>query len=399
MKQLEYSDRPCDVCGSERLEQIIAYDTKARTRSNLYLWKIRNVVCCDCGFAFMSPAPTPASLAEYYADSFPYWPGEAVEFSPENRLALLRRHIKPGSRPTFVELGSNATDPFQRSLADIVSEYRNVELNNDCSRDFDSLQSLAPDSVDILGAYFVFEHVANPGEVLALAASSLKENGTLIIEVPNLYIYPINPAGIVWYEHTNHFSPRTLAALAANQGLQLVEVSYNDCSRPYGFAAVFSKRDNRERRFSPDDSEYRIAKACMTEGARLIQNYHDHLSQVRERIRQAAIKEDPIVIWVANKFCIDLLEGLELPPTAVIVDDAPAKKDYLSPLMVHQPAEKRDSILQAKLIVISSSLHSEEILRKIRNSRELKVGEVIVLEPGFEFHKTITLRADGAAAI
>ena len=394
MKHIEYVDRNCDVCGSGSLDQIMACTTKARTRSDSYLWKISNVVCRDCGFAFVSPAPSQESLVEYYTDCFPYFPGEAIEFSTENRLALLRRHIRPNSRPRFVEVGSNATDPFQQALSGLVSDYRSVELNNDCASDFASLQSLPPSSVDILGAYFVLEHVVNPGECLSLMARSLKQNGILVIEVPNLYIYPINPAGIVWYEHTNHFSPRTLAALAEANGLELVEISYQECSRPYGFAAVFSKSaQRREARPSPNNSEYQIAKACMTEGASLIQDYHAQLSEVREKIRWAAQAERPIVLWAANKFCIDLLEGMELPPSAVIVDDTPGKRDYLHPLTVHRPEEVNDSILRANLFVISSSLHSAEIVRKIRNKREVKDEEVVIIEPGFRFYKDITARS------
>lgn len=401
MKHIEYVDRNCDACGGDRLEKILTYSTKARTRSDTYLWEISNVVCRDCGFAFVSPVPTQESLSEYYTDCFPLWRGETLEFSIENRLALLRRHIRPGTRPLFVEIGSNATEPFQRALSEFVSDYRSVELNDDCASDFESLQSLPPGSVDILSAYFVLEHVTNPGEFLALSARSLKEQGLLVIEVPNLYIYPINPAGIVWYEHTNHFSPRSLATLADGLGLELVEISYQDCSRPYGFAAVFSKSAQpRESRLPSDNSEYKIARACMIEGASLIQNYYSQLDDVREKIRGAAQKELPIVLWAANKYCVDLLDGMELPRGAVIVDSDPGKKDYLHPLAVHQPADVKDSIQRAGLFVINTSLHAEEILGQIKSKmgREVKDEEVVIIEPGFQFHKGATAAYRDTAA-
>lgn len=402
IKEIEYVERNCDCCGGARLDEILAYETKARTRSRTYLWKVRNVVCRDCGFAFVSPVPTEVSLAEYYADCYSFWRGEAIEFSVENRLALLRRNIVPGSRPLFVEIGSNATEPFQQALSEYVGEYRCAELNNDCASDFESLQTLAPASVDILSAYFVLEHVTNPGEFLAQAARTLKEQGLLVIEVPNLYIYPINPAGIVWYEHTNHFSPRTLAAIAAGQGLELVEFSYQDCSRPYGFAAVFSRtgRQRDEAQAAADESEYKIARACMTEGANLIQNYYAQLREVRERITEAARSELPIVLWAANKYCVDLLDGMELPERAVIVDSDPGKKDYLHPLPVSLPGEAGDSIRRAGLFVINTSLHAGEILGQIRNEfgRELSDEEVVIIEPGFQILKSASGRKETAAA-
>lgn len=400
IKEIEYAGRTCDCCGGARLEEILAYETKARTRSRTYLWKVRNVVCQTCGFAFVSPVPTEESLAEYYADCYSFWRGEAIEFSVENRLSLLRRNIEPGSRPLFVEIGSNATEPFRQALAEYVGEYRCAELNNDCASDFESLQSLQPGSVDILSAYFVLEHVTDPGEFLAQAARALKGRGLLVAEVPNLYIYPVNPAGIVWYEHTNHFSPRTLAAVAAGQGFELVEVSYQDCSRPYGFAAVFAKAGGRRReaKTTADEAEYKIARACMTEGANLIQNYYAQLREVRGRIREAEQRGLPIVLWAANKYCVDLLDGMELPPSAVIVDSDPGKKDYLRPLPVRLPGEARDSIRRAGLFVINTSLHAGEILGQIRNEfgRELNDEEVVVIEPGFQILKSASGRGETA---
>ncbi|HJU56618.1 MAG TPA: methyltransferase domain-containing protein [Pyrinomonadaceae bacterium] len=402
LREIEYVERNCDCCGGVRLDEILKYDTKARTRSRTYLWKVRNVVCETCGFAFVSPVPTEESLSEYYADCYSFWRGEAIEFSVENRLALLRRNIRPGSRPLFVEIGSNATEPFQQALAEYVGEYRCAELNNDCDSDFESLQSLAPASVDILSAYFVLEHVTNPGEFLAQAARALKEQGLLVVEVPNLYIYPVNPAGIVWYEHTNHFSPRTLSAIAGAEGFELVEVSYQDCSRPYGFAAVFSKTDGPRREAqAADESEYKIAKACMTEGANLIKNYYAQLDEVRGRIREAARGESPIVLWAANKYCVDLLDGMELPETAIIVDSDPGKKDYLHPLPVSLPGEARDSIRRAGLFVINTSLHAGEILGQIRNEfgRRLSDEEVLIIEPGFQILKSASGRKEAAVPV
>jgi hypothetical protein len=175
-------------------------------------------------------------------------------------------------------------------------------------------------------------------------------------------------------------------------------VSYQDCSRPYGFAAVFRKsgqpRETRAR--TADDSEYKIAKACMTEGACLIQNYYRQLAEVRAKIHQAARSEKPIVLWAANKYCVDLLDGLKLPPTAVIVDSDPRKKEYLHALPVHLPGEVKDSILRAGLFVINSSLHAGEILGQIRDElgREVSDEEVVIIEPGFQFHKGSSGRAD-----
>jgi SAM-dependent methyltransferase len=393
MKQIRYNDRNCDLCAGSDLHEVIAYTTKARTRSDTFLWQVRNVVCRSCGFAFVSPAPTEQSLAEYYADSFPLASGGIIEFQPEKRINLLCRHIQLDSRPLFVELGGNASDAFERALHGLVGGYCGIELNKVCSRDFESLRSLRPDSVDILSAYFVFEHLSNPRPFFAMSAQSLKRNGLLVIEVPNLYIYPSNPAGIMLHEHTNHFSPRSLGAMAALEGFDLVEISHENCSRPYGFAAVFSKSAKSDRaKVVSDGLEFQIAKTCMTEGTAFIRNYRKQLEDVREKIRVAGNRQLPIVLWAANKYALDLLEGFTLPRGTVVVDSDPEKQNYLGQIPVAQPAEAEAAILAAKLFVINSSLHSNEILSWIREKkgRELLDEEVIVIEPGFEFCKVRT---------
>jgi hypothetical protein len=133
----------------------------------------------------------------------------------------------------------------------------------------------------------------------------------------------------------------------------------------------------------------------MTEGASLIQNYDRQLADVRAKIHEAARSDKTIVLWAANKYCVDLLEGLDLPSTAVIVDSDPHKKEYLHTLPVHLPGEVKDSILRAGLFVINSSLHAGEILRQIKNQmgREVSDEEVVIIEPGFQFHKGSSGRA------
>jgi hypothetical protein len=320
------------------------------------------------------------------------WEVDVVEFSSAKRLSFLVRHIQPGSRATLVEIGSNGTESFQRALRDL-GEYRRIELNTSVSGDLDSLSSVSANSVDILAAYFVLEHVARPRQFLADCHLALKPGGLLVVEVPNLYIYPINANGIVHFEHVSHFSPRTLSALAADLKLQLLEISYKDCSRPAGFAAVFTKSDRSQPAIQLDASERHLAVACMREGAIAVKAYHEQLASARSRIEEAGRCGLPIIIWAANQCCFDLLGDLEIPTTALIVDSNPAKADYLSPCPVHLPWNVADAIRLARLFVINTPLHAKDILHYIQTTfgRTVGDGEVIILNPGYE---TAIFRAD-----
>ena len=385
MKNLQYQRRPCDCCGSDRLEEVWSYDTRSRTKSDTYLWSVRNVICRDCGFAFVSPCPTENSLTDYYADSYRYWTGQSLDFCIDKRVTLLLKHV-PNPVPNFVEVGGNVSERFASAISPLVQEYTNVEINSSCDSDLRSLRSLPRESADVIGAYFVLEHLARPTNFLQSCAYALKDNGILIVEVPNLYIYPLNPAGLGLYEHTNHFSPLSVASMAAVKGLRLLEFTYQFCSRPFGFAAVFSKakseRDKSIISAGRGLNEYHLAKACMTDGLKLIEAYRNHLGEVRRKISDICAAGDRVVIWAANRVCDELLEGFQLPDTAIVIDSNPQKSNYLQSVPVYQPDAMKEIILIAKLIVFCSQLHTEEIINFIKNNmgRSLSPDENIVIQ-------------------
>lgn len=388
IKELLYWKRNCDCCGSDKLEEIWFYETKARTKSFTYTWKVRNVVCTVCGFAFVSPCPTEKSLNEYYADSYEYFRGQPLDYSIENRITLLQKHISNHQHLQFLEVGGNTNERFQSALTGLFEQCINVELNLNCDSQFQSLDTLPRESTDVIAAYFVLEHVQNPTKFLESCVNALKYNGLLFIEVPNLYIYPLNPAGLALWEHTNHFSPYSLALIAEVNGLRLLDLSYSLCSRPYGFAAVFLKsrtgyeNHSLNREITIKKCEYYIANACLRDGLHVINAYHKSIKEVQEKIMALDEAKEWIVIWAANKVCFDLLENFELPKTAVVVDSNPDKKNYLNPIPVYQPHEVKDIILRAKFIVINTGHHSEKIVNFIKNEigRDIQQHEMSVIK-------------------
>ena len=383
MGEIRYAKRDCDICGSGSHTEIVAYAAKARTHGGVYKWQVRDVVCRQCGFAFVSPAPTEQSLTDYYTDSFAFWRGEKVEFSIEHRLKFLRRHLDDFPKGTFVEIGPNATQGFEAALTSLTKKYVAVEPNADYRSERQALGSLLPGTVDVIAAYFVLEHVLDPGRYLVAFSRALKTGGLLIVEVPNLCLYGDNPAGIIHFEHVTHFSPNSLAVLAARAGLKLLEASEVECSRPYGFVAAFRKSDAPIE--VPDLDEFQTAHRCMVAGAGLMARYWAQFDNVRRRIIEVAAVGGTIVFWPANKPCSDLLDGFSPPETCVFVDSDPARSKYLEPVHVVVPDRAANAISRAELFVIGSELHSTEILHEIaqRRGNALLDHQYIVLSPGF----------------
>jgi SAM-dependent methyltransferase len=376
---MDLAERACDCCASRDLEQLWRYTKKARTKHAHYEWDVRVVICRKCGFVFVSPCPTEAVLNAYYRDSFEYWKGQALDYSIDKRIHVIARYTRGLRRAVYLEVGSNESSRFNAALARHVSEIVNVELNESCSG-CRSLESLQGKEADILASYFVLEHVANPAAFLTGCARCLKPGGILIIEVPDLYGYPNDSAGLALWEHTNHFSPRTLAALAAAVGFRLLEVSHRFCSRSFGFTAVFCLEGGPQP-IDVGPSEYPLARSCVLEGLELIAEYRRWLGVARRRIDEAA-KAGGVVLWAANGVCADLLEGYHLPSGAVIVDSNPEKQQYFPGLRVWRPHEAAAAITGSHLLVINTKLNAPAILDSVRREfgREFTEGEVLIIE-------------------
>ncbi|HEY7773982.1 MAG TPA: methyltransferase domain-containing protein, partial [Marinagarivorans sp.] len=185
MKDIAYIDRACDCCGGDDLHSVWQYEKISKTRNEQFRWKVNNVVCKQCGFAFVSPVPTQQSLTEYYSDSFSIFTGQEVDYSIDNRLAIIQACQAISSAQSFLEVGSNNSPEFQRRLSELFSRIETVEINDDCNSTYKNLHSVPAQSQDIVASYFALEHIPNPEVFLRQCAALLKNDGCLIIEVPN----------------------------------------------------------------------------------------------------------------------------------------------------------------------------------------------------------------------
>jgi 2-polyprenyl-3-methyl-5-hydroxy-6-metoxy-1,4-benzoquinol methylase len=79
---------------------------------------------------------------------------------------------------------------------------------------------------DVITLWHVLEHLYDPGRALEIIAQRLRENGMLLIAVPNIAgidarIYKSNWVALDAPRHVNHFSLDTLARLGSKHGLTL----------------------------------------------------------------------------------------------------------------------------------------------------------------------------------
>lgn len=363
---LDYFRRSCDCCGSSQKINIWRNKTVSRTRSMLIQWDMNHVVCSQCGFAYVSPSPTQESLTRYYQDSYEYWSGQELDYCMDRRIAFLQQCTDGTTINRFLEIGGNASDRFAAALEPYVSSYENLEPNRFCSSHRSDMQSIPSQSCDVIASYFLLEHIPNPFEHLVQCKRCLCPDGVLILEVPDVHVYPKDPSGLYWWEHVNHFSLFSLARLAQKAGLKLKTCSYSLCSRSFGFTASFI-HDKFTSEYKPVFSDLEIlnTRTCMNEALYKIQNHETQFMHYKNQIRETINNNQTVIVWGANKFCLDLLIDMPDSDSITVVDDNPGKKDYLLSRPVYMPDEVVHRIQDASVVVLTSPRFAPVIQKRI----------------------------------
>lgn len=367
MRIIDTEPRNCDLCGSGDLQEIHSYSAKYRTKTDMSIWNVRNVVCRACGFAFVSPAPQQKCLDLHYGDSYELSNGLKPDFSVSKRINLIRKYSAGRPDAAYLEIGSNHCPEFMEALGKTVGRVSTMEINQSCSSSFKSTGEIPTASADIVAAYFVMEHVPSPVRMLSTCSEILKQDGILILEVPNLYLYPDDPAGLLLCEHVNHFSPTTLTAAAKLCGLDLVEFSQASCSRPFGFLAAFKKSPGKCGKMPPNKTEYALAKACMESGIAKLGRLDSKIKEARARILYFSRNGETSIIWSANWICLKLLDDFKLPGNTLIADSDSRKANYVPGHLVRPPSDMIEQISKASYLVLNSAIYADEIKNWIKD--------------------------------
>jgi SAM-dependent methyltransferase len=195
--------------------------------------------CGACGLAFTeaSKAPPPSALYPPFEQS-----ESALQTGLRRSLAVfLRRRaaivraMKPSGRVLDFGCGSGAFAKWMRdegyesvglepfSLGQPVESERLKLVRQ-------PLESAGPalGTFDVVTAWHVLEHVADPAELLQQLRQRLSPGGVLIVSVPNLASWQGHLFGPSWFHldpprHLLHFEPQTLDAYLERAGLRPVK--------------------------------------------------------------------------------------------------------------------------------------------------------------------------------
>lgn len=235
----------CPVCGSVIISKV--FSTKDNTVSGE---EFEIFQCNSCGLRFTQDPPDAASIDRYYkseeyishTDTAKGLVNKLYQLVRKKALKQKRRLVEKVTgvkKANLLDVGSG-TGSFAAEMKNAGWQVTGLEPDADARRvaekvnditllHTDELFNLPPGSYDAITLWHVLEHVHELSSYLKQFKILLKENGKLIIAVPNYTsldatVYKQYWAGYDTPRHLYHFSPPSMQKLVNKENLKVIGI-------------------------------------------------------------------------------------------------------------------------------------------------------------------------------
>jgi 2-polyprenyl-3-methyl-5-hydroxy-6-metoxy-1,4-benzoquinol methylase len=231
----------CPICKGQSFRQL------ARTKDFTLTGEEFTVQqCVNCSLGITSPRPADDKLSQYY-ESKEYISHAAKAANLFDRIYLVARQFtlrwkasileKLSPNKTILDFGCGTAqllgylkkkgwtvcgvEPSATARAHADGNVNSSELLEDLS--------LVTATYDVITLWHVLEHIPQPEDLLKQLQQYVTLKGSIVIAVPNLNTWESNKYGSNWaaYDtprHLWHFTQKSIAHLAKNTNLEIVEV-------------------------------------------------------------------------------------------------------------------------------------------------------------------------------
>lgn len=245
----------CLVCGHNVLRKEISCTDFVATGHSFDLFR-----CEQCTFLFTNPRPGLQDIGPYYQSnryvshagnkkgfSFMYRVYDIVRnYSIKQKLKHIKAYHKSGK---LMDLGCGLGYFLDGTIKDGTFSAVGVDVSQDAInfvkktfghdvKQEDELDSLEPQSFDVITQWHVLEHVHSLNERMEQLKTLLKKDGTLFIAVPNSESWDAKHYGPYWdgYDvprHLYHFNQASFNLLMKKHGFMVVETKSMPFDAPY----------------------------------------------------------------------------------------------------------------------------------------------------------------------
>lgn len=216
----------CQLCQSANLSHFVKKDAKSQTLLGM-------TSCLKCSLIQQKDIPSDEELKIYYSHN--YRQDYKSTYSPKSkyvqragqaaidRIKFLEKHIKINNQ-VLIDIGAGGGEfvyMAQQSGFNSSGIEPNVGYSSFSKEQYGvdvktaMLADVANSSADVLTLFHVFEHMARPHDVMKKLYQSIRDNGYLFIEVPNILQSDASPHNIYFKAHLFYYSRYTLTGIAS----------------------------------------------------------------------------------------------------------------------------------------------------------------------------------------
>lgn len=233
----------CPMCDSNSIESHMPVKDHSISKETFDLWK-----CGDCSFVFTQNPPIEADCGPYY-DSEVYISHSDTKDSLRDRLyhrardymlerkwRIIQKHSESKTKGSLLDVGAG-TGYFLNHIQSKGWDVKGIEISDKarafCKAHF-GIQTYPTTQLfelseryDVISLWHVLEHLYDFHKYIAQFKSLLKDNGLLIIAVPNHSSADAEKYGSEWaaYDvprHLWHFTPSDFETITQKHGLKLI---------------------------------------------------------------------------------------------------------------------------------------------------------------------------------
>jgi len=232
----------CPVCNSTEIHKVLEAKDYTVSQDSFEIWH-----CKLCNFRFTQHIPNASNIGPYYQSANYVSHSDTQEglihkiyhfvrtYTLKQKLGLIKKALGK-STGDLLDVGAG-TGAFAKTMKDAGFTVTGLEPDETARKnalDKNGLTLLSPEnlyqfpanSFDVITMWHVLEHVHDLHGYLEKYHAILRQDGKLIIAVPNYTSYDAQVYQQYWaaYDvprHLYHFSPESMATLAKKKGFQI----------------------------------------------------------------------------------------------------------------------------------------------------------------------------------
>lgn len=283
----------CNLCGSDKSK--ILWD-------KVIMWEyagiFRIVQCIACGLAYVSPRPPQRSIGNFYPKEG-YWGHDLTKKVTPNNWKnertqaygfLYNRILTLKTKGAIFDLGAG-TGMFLTRFKELGWDTEGIELSKDAVVFAQKAYGIRLKCGDFLDFPFsshrfdvvtlnnALEHLYDPKKTLQKVHNVLKDDGIVVVTVPNIKSLGAMIFGKHWYalqppRHLYQFSPSTLSAMLSSLGFKTIEIQHNYRIHNYhslfeSFRMLFSPRFKKKSGGGLSEKKYQKRFSIFVEGGKI----------------------------------------------------------------------------------------------------------------------------------